>query len=225
MSNTIQVNTETLGPLYINVASDATPSISGAGGPDQYSKIIYMEDTVIKDTIIRYSANFAAWVWPASHAAAYALIQADPSHWGYPALGLTADEYCNRDIAISFQPVISAALSLDEPSLFNEILAYCPSVGTFADLTALTTALGVAVTAADAAKTAAELACDGAMAVCEPYTDGYGNTCGCPEPYNCCIGIGDIAWKESMQNFYFTNGLTVVKKHQYIYDDVEPAKL
>jgi len=228
MANTIQVNTTTSGPQYINIPDDVTPGIVYDSSGNPYNGVEITEDGVSTHYITRYEAQSAKWVWPASHEAAYTLIAADPSHWGYPVLGLTAKAYYERDIRISYEPVLGGALSLDEPSLFNEILAYCPQVGSFEDLKALQDALGVAEKDAAAAAVTAEADCNTALTgpPCVPYTDAYGNTCTCYESETgssqaeCCAGLGLAASQQTMLAFYADNGLSVVKKHQYIYDTV-----
>ena len=113
MANTIQIDTVNDGPKYMNLPDNANVTIEFNGNITgdlckDYRIALNGSETY---TVTRYEAADADITWWQRHAAAYMLIAAFPAEFGYPTLGINADEYYKRDVRLTMEPVINSSLA------------------------------------------------------------------------------------------------------------------
>ena len=235
MANTIQIDTVNSGPLYMNLPDNSNVTVEFNGQP--------ISGDLCRDykinlngnpayTVVRYEAEDANITWWQRHAAAYMLIAAFPAEFGYPTLPIGAEEYYKRDVRLSMEPVINAALALDDPQLGTEILAVATVTDTNVvgeggdyNLEELENIINKGKDQAQVAREETIVKCLDQMTdnPCIPFGD-----CDCndtqAEIEQCCQGAGQKAYDDAVKALLESLGAEVVKKHEYIYAAVSSGE-
>jgi len=227
MANTIQIDTVDFGPQYMNLPDNANVTIEFNGNitGDLCKDYRIALNGSTTYTVVRYIAENADITWWQRHAAAYMLIAAFPAEFGYPTLGIPADEYYKRDVRLTMEPVINAALGLDDPQLGTEILAVATVTDTNVvgeggeyNLEELENIINKGKDAAQVLREETIVKCLDQMLddPCNPFGD-----CDCndtqAEIEQCCQSAGQKAYDDAVKALLESLGAEVVKKHEYIY--------